>query len=43
MGMERKSSKKDKKFIDHILLLFRFEKNILKKKISIVNLLATPY
>ena len=35
--------KKIKKFIDHILLLFRFEKNILKKKISIVNLLATPY
>ena len=35
--------KKLKKFLDHILLLFPFEKNISKKKISITLLLGTPY
>ena len=35
--------KKIKNFIDHILLLFNFEKNILIKKISIPHLLVIPF
>ena len=35
--------KKFKNFLDHILLLFNFEKNILTKKISQILLLGTHY
>ena len=32
MGLERRKSKKNKKFIDHILLLFNFEKPYFDKE-----------
>ena len=32
MGLERRKSKKIKKFIDHILLLFKFEKTYFDKE-----------